>query len=66
VNATARFAIRSVLAGVLVSASNLQASMLGSGLTTNEIVSAILAGIIASLTWAGIEYQTPINPNVGK
>lgn len=60
-----RVAVRAVLAGVLVTANALIASATGSDLTGNEILLAVLGGVVSACVLAGAEVTTPINPTVG-
>lgn len=61
-----RVFVRAAIAGVLALAASLQASATGSDLHTNEIILAVLAGVIAFGTLAAAEFGTPVNPTVGK
>ena len=61
-----RVLVRAVIAGVLALCASLTASISGSDLTGNEIVIAVISGVVAAATLAAAEFGTPVNPTVGK
>jgi len=63
---TARYVLRCLLYGVGAFLASLQASTLGSDLTSSEFWAAVIAGGIASLAYAGIGAAVPaVEPSIG-
>lgn len=63
---TARYVLRCVLFGVSAFLVSLQASTLGSDLTSDEVWAAAIAGGIAALAYAGIGAAVPaVEPSIG-
>ena len=60
-----RVFVRAGIAALLAFCASLQASAMGSGVQLNELVVAILAGLVAGGTLAAAEFGTPVNPMVG-
>lgn len=61
-----RALVRALIAGILACASALVASATGSSLEGNEILLAVLSGVIGFATLAAAEFGTPVNPTIGK
>ena len=61
-----RALVRATIPGILPCASALVASATGSSLDTNEVILAVLSGVIGFATLAAAEFGTPVNPTVGK
>lgn len=65
--AEVRYVVRSSLFGVSAFLVSLQASALGSSITSDEVVNAGLAGGIAALAYAGIgAVSKNVEPNIGR
>lgn len=63
-NPTFRYALRAGLVGLVAAASSVQAAL--PGLSPDEIIQAVCAGIVGVGVYAGIGYGTPLEPSVGK
>lgn len=62
----ARYVLRCFLFGVASFLASLQASTLGSDLTSGEFWAALIAGGIAALAYAGIGAASPaVEPSIG-
>lgn len=62
-NPVVKLIIRCALAGVLALAVSLQGNL--PGISLDDLIEAGLAGVIAGITFGGIEVVTPLNPTVG-
>lgn len=63
-NATARYAFRVFATGLSAACSSLLTSM--PGLTTDDIIGAVLLGVVFGLGYAGIgAASSSVEPNVG-
>lgn len=63
-SATTRYAVRAVFVGVVGAATSLQANL--PGVSTDDAIQAVIAGIVALGVYAGVGAVTPLEPAVGK
>ena len=65
-NVQARYVLRAVLVGVAGFVVSLQASSTGSDLEASEWRNAVIAGVLAALSYAGIGAAVPaVEPSIG-
>lgn len=58
-----KLAIRVSAAGVLALAVSLQGNL--PGVSMDDLVEAVIAGVIGAITFSGIELTTPVNSRLG-
>lgn len=58
-----KLAIRVSAAGLLALAVSLQGNL--PGVSADDLVQAVIAGVIAAITFSGIELGTPVNSSIG-
>lgn len=61
---TLRFALRAAFVGAAGLLASLQAAL--PGISTDDLVSALIAGGLLALSYAGIGAATPLEPKVGR
>lgn len=58
-----RYAVRSILVGLSAALGSLQGNL--PGVSGDDLISAVIAGFIFIVSYAGIGYATPLEPSVG-
>ena len=63
----ARYALRCVLFGIAAAVASIQASGYGSGISSDELVNALLVAVSAALSYAGIgAVSKSVEPSIGR
>jgi hypothetical protein len=63
-NPTTRYVIRTAFYGLVTALASLQGSL--PGISADDGLTAVIAGILAAGAYAGIGAATPLEPKIGK